>query len=236
MDDSRARAVAAAAAFGGAAGRTWLRCCAGRVRRPQERRENESRRAWPSVTGQLTVAVRPGPVVHDLHRWTAGAGRCRCAPWGRRGSGSGWGSLARTRPDLGADRRSSATVPRPVPGLRRSAPSSQRAGELDLSRDPAHHPLQELFQPHRASRQRPAPAAHRRASWPTEPDRRRPPPRAAQRIASYDGGLMTEATDGRRLAGRRAIVTGAARGIGAEIARTYVREGAASGCSTSLPT
>jgi len=37
---------------------------------------------------------------------------------------------------------------------------------------------------------------------------------------------LTEAPDGRRLAGRRAIVTGAARGIGAEIARTYVRQGA----------
>ena len=35
--------------------------------------------------------------------------------------------------------------------------------------------------------------------------------------------------DGRRLAGRRCIVTGAARGIGAEIARTYAREGAALG-------
>jgi NAD(P)-dependent dehydrogenase (short-subunit alcohol dehydrogenase family) len=41
-----------------------------------------------------------------------------------------------------------------------------------------------------------------------------------------DGAAARDAADGPRLAGRRCVVTGAARGIGAEIARTYVRAGA----------
>jgi NAD(P)-dependent dehydrogenase (short-subunit alcohol dehydrogenase family) len=40
---------------------------------------------------------------------------------------------------------------------------------------------------------------------------------------------MTDAPNGRRLAGRRCVVTGAARGIGAAIARAYAREGAVLG-------
>ena len=46
---------------------------------------------------------------------------------------------------------------------------------------------------------------------------------------------MTERADARRLAGRRCIVTGAAHGIGAEIARAYRREGATVGLLDLAP-
>src|SRR5215216_3070867 len=73
--------------------------------------------------------------------------------------------------------------------------------------------------------------------------RRSPTLRGGQGPASYDGPpswssrtrAVRPTAEGPRLAGRRCVVTGAARGIGAEIARTYARAGASVGVLDVAP-